>query len=807
MIELRTLGTLDLRTRAGLELRSVLAQPKRFALLIYLAVAQPRGFHRRDRIVALFWPESDEERARGALRQALSFLRRSLGDEVIRTRGEEEIAVEQRALWCDAVAFEELAAAEPAEALALYRGDFLQGVHVEGAASELDDWLDAQRTRLRTLAAQAAWRLAEVHEAAGDVAEAASWVREALRFAPQDEVQLRRALAVLHRMGDRVSAVRLYEEFARRLAAEYELQPAPETQALVAEYRAATPGRAATATAPITQSSEPSLQAAASHRKWLPVVALVIALAVIVAVIRSDRRAPEDGSVAVALFENRTGDPRLDPLGVMAADWITQGLAQTGLVQVVAPRAVELRKAAQPSILVVGSYYTSNDTLHWQTRITDAASGKVLRALDRVSGPTSTSVTTLDAVRQRVTAGLASLLDPKLASWAAAAAVPPSFAAYREHAEGMESFIGLRFPEAIEHFTKAAALDSAFVTPALMAGVAYINVGAFARADSIVRELSARREQLAPIDRGLLDWVTARCRGDWSAALAASRRNALLTPGSSFFYVVAYDALALNQPTIAIAALEPLDPQRGFLHGWYRYWDVLTSAYHATGDYDRELVRARAGRQQYPTQIAMLRNEARALAALGRVSQVEQLLSTALALPQPSVSPGRVLEETALELRAHGHDDAATRVLQRAVTWYRSRPESEADMFGLAVTLFLARRWSESAEILRTLTAAHPQEIDYHGLYGTLQARLGNRSAAQRISQQLGQRNDSYLFGENYAWQARIAAELGDRAGAIRLLREAFARGQPYTLQWHRDPHFGTLQTEPEFRALIMAQR
>ena len=55
MIELRTLGAVDLRSADGVELRAVLVQPKRTALLAYLAVADPRGFHRRDSLLALFW--------------------------------------------------------------------------------------------------------------------------------------------------------------------------------------------------------------------------------------------------------------------------------------------------------------------------------------------------------------------------------------------------------------------------------------------------------------------------------------------------------------------------------------------------------------------------------------------------------------------------------------------------------------------------------------------------------------------------------------------------------------------------------
>ena len=78
-IQLRTFGTIDLLDADGREVRSLLAQSKRLALLVYLALAPPPYFRRRDTVIALFWPELDDEHARGALRQALSYLRQSLG--------------------------------------------------------------------------------------------------------------------------------------------------------------------------------------------------------------------------------------------------------------------------------------------------------------------------------------------------------------------------------------------------------------------------------------------------------------------------------------------------------------------------------------------------------------------------------------------------------------------------------------------------------------------------------------------------------------------------------------------------------
>src|SRR5215208_4043159 len=106
MIRLLTLGAVDLRND-GREMSTVVAQPKRLALLVYLASARPRGFHSRDTLLALFWPESDGERARNSLRQALHHLRRSLGEGAVPGRGDREVGVDPALVECDAASFDQ----------------------------------------------------------------------------------------------------------------------------------------------------------------------------------------------------------------------------------------------------------------------------------------------------------------------------------------------------------------------------------------------------------------------------------------------------------------------------------------------------------------------------------------------------------------------------------------------------------------------------------------------------------------------------------------------------------------------------
>ena len=85
MLHLRTLVSMDLRDSDGIEITSILSQPKRFALLVYLATARPLGLHRRDTLLTLFWSERDDFHGRNALSQSISYLRQNLSENVILT--------------------------------------------------------------------------------------------------------------------------------------------------------------------------------------------------------------------------------------------------------------------------------------------------------------------------------------------------------------------------------------------------------------------------------------------------------------------------------------------------------------------------------------------------------------------------------------------------------------------------------------------------------------------------------------------------------------------------------------------------
>jgi serine/threonine-protein kinase len=258
-VQLTTLGGVSVQDAHGRLLASVLAQSKRLALLIYLAAANGRA-RRRDVVVSLFWPELDDEHARGALRQALSYLRRALGDGVILSRGE-DLWIDLAQIEVDVLRFEQACAhGRFEEAMTFYNGDFLEGFFVTDAAPELDRWLDDERARLRRSAHKACSDIARAKIALGLRSDAVRWARRATALAPNDEAELRSLIVLLAELGDRAGAVEAYDAFARRLAADFEVEPSAETQAVIQRIRTQTAPAAPRLDAPDGAATVPPIQ-------------------------------------------------------------------------------------------------------------------------------------------------------------------------------------------------------------------------------------------------------------------------------------------------------------------------------------------------------------------------------------------------------------------------------------------------------------------------------------------------------------------------------------------------------------------
>ena len=380
MIELRTLGGVDLWSSEGESALPLAVQPKRLALLIYLALHDSSGFRRRDSVVAHLWPELDTHHARGAMRQALHSLRRLMGEDSLIARGEEEIAVNREVVRCDAVAFLECVEAGRHEAaLKLYRGDFLDGFFASEVAPEFDEWVAEARLDLRRHAAQSAWALARVRRADGDVPSASALARRASGLEPDNESGVARLISFLDEIGDRGGALKAYSELTDRLRCAIDAEPSPETQALIDRVRRRT---VATPLAPVIETAEhvppPHLPTArraqddppfvsrneqeqatraGRHSRSLGAVAAIAVGALIV--IAFARRGPfaseRPYSIAVLPLQDLSGDTSRAYVADGVTDQLITDLAQLGTLDVINRRTMMSYRGSRKSARAIAA--------------------------------------------------------------------------------------------------------------------------------------------------------------------------------------------------------------------------------------------------------------------------------------------------------------------------------------------------------------------------------------------------------------------------------------------------------------------
>jgi DNA-binding SARP family transcriptional activator len=227
------LGGFEARLASGAPL--TLPAKKAQALLAYLAV-RPGQSHHRNKLATLLWGEQSDDGARGNLRHALANLRRALAGaspHSLDIQGQ-TVVLQAAGVEVDVVTFERLAGEGTPQALQdaaeLYRGDLLLGLTLDAALFE--DWLVAERERLRELAIETLGRLLAWQSNAADTERA---IQTAMRLVALDPLQeaVHRTLMRLHaRQGRRGAALKQYQMFVGVLQRELGAEPEAETRRL-----------------------------------------------------------------------------------------------------------------------------------------------------------------------------------------------------------------------------------------------------------------------------------------------------------------------------------------------------------------------------------------------------------------------------------------------------------------------------------------------------------------------------------------------------------------------------------------------
>lgn len=798
MLRFYTLGSFELLEGDPPAVRLVPAQPKRLVLLAYLALAAPRGFHRRDTLLALFWPELPQEEARRALRQALHHLRRALGEGAIETRADDQVRLADQAVWCDALAFERGAAeGRVEEAIALYRNEFLRGVHVPEAAPELEEWVDQTRARLRQVAVRAARELSERAERAGDLDRAVDAARLAHSLSPDDETGLRQLLQLLERTGDRAQALLVYDRFAKRLHSEYQAAPSPEIAAYARELRAPVvplpPTTAPVATEEARSPAEPRPRP--RRRGWLLVAFAATVLAVAGALILRAGGPPDPPSllsagqlerrdrVIVADFENHTRDSLLAPVVTTA---VRIELAQSPLIRVMSPSSVQgIRRlmrdvdpgtpvteavahevAAREGVKIVVEGDVSGVGSGWviSAQLVAAGSGEPLATVREVADDSTRLLESIDRVARALRRRLGESAQAIRAEPPLSRVTTASLDALRRFTEAQYALdVSGDRPRARRLLEDAVALDSSFAMAWRALSILYTSLGPAASMVDAATRAYRHRDRLPGREGHLVtavyhDVVTR----DYRQALAAYDAQLAATP---------------DDATVLGAA--------GFMHFRLREFEEAERLY-------RRSMEADSGKSAVYFGLIESRIN------LGRTEGAREALAAFRSrFPENHFAEW---EEIYLAAAAADFERAgryARRLLAAAPDDADHRGEATHTLANLAL---LHGRADESARLRRSAMRIYEQNGDIGGYFGealalaTAEIRLRHRPERARriLSEALGRHPLDSLapVDRPYVELGILQAELGDLAGASAMLasfeRHGLARGRLGDGKWRR---------------------
>ncbi len=807
----------------------LLLQRSRLALLGVLATAGPRGVP-RDKLVELFWPESDGERARASLNQSLYSTRRQIGrDDVI--VGAADLRVNPAVLTSDVSEFQAAVAdGNWAAAAQLYSGPFLDAIHVRGS-TEFDRWCSAQRARFEADFVRAVEALAVAAETEGDDVAAARWWK---RLAVHDLLNGRytaAAIRSLARSGDHAAAIGQYKAHETGLA--QDLDATPESSVVAALREAEASGRSKRP-AKISvreelpeirdeagvETIEPSdLQTDESHsgkrRRRLRLAFLATAVVIVAVGSAAYRNAASPPGndlmrqlVAIGDFENGTGDSSWNTFSRVLSESIRSGIAQTGLVPVIdastgrsgKPQIPELAGVTKPldaSILITGAYYLLKDSLEIHVRLLDPKSNRVLSAIRPVTVASTDQRTALSLILERVAGALAQRIDDRLATISPGSS-PPEYAAYLDYVEGLERWQDSKRPEASRLFESAFEKDTSFVAALLWASITGRS-GAERMAQ--LGRLESFRARLAPVDRHGLDFLLASrdsTPDHTERSLAAARRAAALAPQSHWAWNVAFALRLLGRYDEAADALLALDPTRGWLRGAPQYWTMLGENLHLAHRYSeqREMLTRGFGihGSGSPRTQQLVLGLVTASAALRDTAGLQKWLGVLTTLETP-VIPEAARWDLALagdELQFHGYAAHAADIRRYALSRSVRASQTEKTKAGTA-------EWETAQQFRGRMLASLGQ---YRLAINTIDTLVSHLAALRK-------ENPKEAPGKLIAalgWRGVFRARARDTAGVAASLDDLEAIGQTGFSEnpWYWESAIKAAHGQPGASALVL---
>jgi TolB-like protein/regulator of sirC expression with transglutaminase-like and TPR domain len=608
-----------------------IAGKKNQALLAYLAANVDRP-QPRERLAGLLWGDRLDEQARQSLRQAISKLRKDLGDtgEKLFLIDGDDITLNNEAVCVDVEKFEKLAATESSEALeeaaTLYGGAFLDGFDIK--EKEFEDWIRSERLRFSELAADVLAKLSRYQAGSGDADVAIQTAKRLIAVDPLSEEGHRALMRLYAEKGKRAQALKQYQTLETALRSEIDAEPDVNTRSLYEEIQS-NESQIPTSGKPDSAEAAPAL--------------------------------PDIPSVAVLPFENLSGESEQEYFSDGITDDLITALSNVRAFFVIdrgssftyKGRAVDVKEVGRElgvHYVLGGSVRKAGDRVRVSAELIDAATGNHVWA-DRYDG----GLDDIFDLQDEIAASVVGAIEPQILR-AEIERIrhkrPESFDAYDLTLCGLAKMDKLTLKDsadALDLFMKAIELDSNYARAYACASYnhrRHVQIKGLVISDADKAEALRLAQSALKADRTdpYVLWQAALTigllEGDLDEAAALIDRSLSINANANRAWLAsAFVRCSLGDPETAIEhaeramRLSPLDVSMWVAHGVLAVAHMQLKNYEQASSWGRKAIRLH--RDNLPSHHVLVAS----LAHLGRQEEAEEALSELLDL-----EPGLTIE-------------------------------------------------------------------------------------------------------------------------------------------------------------------
>ena len=534
-----------------------------------------------------------------------------------------------------------------------------------------------------------------------------------------------------------------------------------------------------------------------------------------------------NNKIAVIGFKNTFGDDKLDNVGNIIASYISHGITEKEVGQVISPKVINdytsiiksqagvvdlnnlLNTYFKPGKRIEGAYYAEKDTLLLQGSIKNSIE-ETLISFETIKCGLDSKLDCAEQLKQKILgylrtegtqdeSGYIKNKEDRIVSYYEE--TPPKFEAYEllTSALSSQSNSRLRF----ELLNKAIEVDPSFFEPKIHIIAYHYNNGTYKIADSLTNNLLLNSDY-SKRQRNWLLFYEATLKGKNDRAYRAIQ----------YEYKLAYKDLATNMTTMTNAlqkvnhvedieeifneipmtemALENCD------RCGYRYY-LKGLADVELGKYD-EVINTLVPVTNILENIVIKRPIIMAYSQSGKLNELENYLSD-YALTASTQAIDYLTIFSGIQLINANQIDEANKYFNKIIT----NNDSNSNLPNLAKAYYYKEDYLNAQDIYTKLHNNEVENIEYLVHLAISYFKNGNFEAAKTHIEKLDNLRTDYQFGAiDYGW-AQYYISIGDKDKALEFLLKSVSQGFDFlATTFQNDPHFRTLKDSPEFNNRIM---